>query len=268
MIQEQQCQEVKMVKVQASPQHNYYLDGIKKDNLDYLKHEVLKKDWDGFIVYDGLEGSGKSTMAFQDAMYLDSTFNLDRVVFTIEQFVEASEKAERGQAIVFDETMGYLGSRGAMSKFNRMLIKIFSEMRSKNLFILLCIPSFFELDKYPAIHRSVALFHIHKRGHFCCYNHTKKKLLYIYGKKYYSYSKPTADFVGRFVKYFPLDKEAYERKKQEGIKLFQDAKEREKNLQKQRDVLIKYCFDNKLMGLKPLSETVGLSEMQIRRILT
>ena len=126
----------------------------------------------GMVVHN----SGKTTFSFQIAMYLDPTFCLDRVCFTIEQFVEAVEKAEKYQAIVFDETMGYLSSRSSMSRFNRLLIKVFSEMRSKNLFILLNIPSIFELDKYPAIHRSVALIHIYKRGTFAVYNYSKKKL--------------------------------------------------------------------------------------------
>jgi hypothetical protein len=93
-------------------------------------------------------------------------------------------------------------------------------MRSKNLFILLNIPSIFELDKYPAIHRSVALIHIYKRGTFAVYNYSKKKLLYINGKKFYSYAYPAPDFIGRFAKYFPLNYNEYENKKQRGIANF------------------------------------------------
>ena len=89
----------------------YYLDGYLKSNLGALKKSVVKKNYDGFILVVGREGFGKSTLSFQMAKYLDPTFNLDHVVFTAEQFLEAVKHAKKFEAIVFDETMGYLSSR-------------------------------------------------------------------------------------------------------------------------------------------------------------
>jgi hypothetical protein len=204
-----------MVKVQKG-EHNFYIDGYLKANLDHVYKSVTKNDYDAFIVVTGREGFGKSTLAGQVALYLDPTFNLDRCCFTTQQFQDAAEKAEKYQAIVFDETMGYLSSRGAMSSFNRDLIKIFSEMRSKNLFVLLCIPNFFELDRYPAMHRSTGLLYVYKRTRFGSYDYPTKKKLYLIGKKYYTYSVPP-NFRGVFVKYFVYNPEEYERKKQTAI---------------------------------------------------
>jgi len=256
-----------MVIVQPCPEHKYFMDRYLKTNLDYMKREVLKKDYDAFIIADGMERTGKSTLLMQIAKYVDPDFNLDRVCFTISQFIKAVENAKKGQAILFDETMGYLGSRGAMSKLNRSLIKIFSEMGYKNLFILLAIPSFFELDRYAAIHRSVCLFHVYKRGGFLAFNYSKKKLLYIYGKKFYSYAKPTADFIGSYTKYFPVDKEAYQKKKQEGISQFYEERERIQYSRIQRNKLIDYL--NKVLAYDPkkISDICGLSVCQINDIL-
>ena len=254
-----------MVKVQVG-KHNYYLDGFLKSNLDVVVKDV-KKDFDSFIVITGREGFGKSTLAFQVATYLDPTFNLGRVVFTAEQFVDAVENAERYECIVFDETMGYLGSRGAMSKFNRSLVKVMSEMRSKNLFIILCIPNFFELDRYPAIHRSTGLLHIYKRGRFGSYDYKKKTQLYLLGKRNYSYSvSPT--FIGSFVKYFPLDKEKYEQKKQLAIQEWKKLKGKEALWRTHRDKLMVDCYEKEHYKLKELSELLNLSERQVRRIVT
>lgn len=239
--------------------HSFCMHFILKGNLDNCKKEVLRRDLDAFFVLDGLEGFGKSTLAMQVALYCDPTFCLDRVCFTIEQFIEAVDKAKKGQAIVFDETMGYLASRGSMSKFNRKLIKIFSEMRSKNLFIFLCIPSFFELDRYPAIHRSVSLLHVHKRGVFVAYNYSKKKLLYIKGKKYYAYNEVSGDFIGNYSRYFPLDKAEYEKKKQAGIKEFYDEKEKVAMARKQRNLLINHLLENKLLNYKEIGAIIGIS---------
>jgi len=207
--------------------HHFYLDGYLRSNLDFVKRAVIKQNYDGFIVITGREGFGKSTLAGQAAVYLDPTYDISRCCFTSDQFIKAAECASKFQAIVFDETMGYLSSRGAMSSFNKDLIKIFSEMRSKNLFIILCIPNFFELDRYPAMHRSTGLLYIYKRSFFGSYDYNTKKKLYLIGKKYYSYSVPP-NFRGRFIKYFPLDQEEYDKKKQKAINTFRKGKKKGK----------------------------------------
>jgi len=255
-----------MVKVKSGEQC-FYLDGYLKSNLDNLQHEVKKKDYDGFILITGKERYGKSTLASQVAKYLDPTYSLDACCFTAEQFKHAVEKADKYQAVVFDETMGYLSSRQALSKFNRSLIKIFSEMGSKNLFIILCIPNFFELDRYPAIHRSTGLLYVYKRSFFGSYDYPTKKELYVKGKKIYSYVVHP-NFSGRFVKHFTLDKEDYEAKKQQAINEWETTNNRDKILAEQRDNLISECFTRKLLTIKELADVVKLSEMQIRRILT
>ena len=254
-----------MVIVQTG-EHKFHLDGYLKSNLDTVKKDV-KKDYDAFICVTGREGFGKTTIAGQIAVYLDPTFNLDRCCFNDEQFKEAVVHAKQYEAIVFDETMGYLSSRGAMSKFNRSLIKIFSEMRSKNLFIILCISNFFELDRYPAMHRSTGLIHIKKRGQFGSYDYKKKKKLYLEGKKTYSYGVPPT-FIGRFVKYFVLNKEAYSKKKAQAIEEWEIKKNIEKKLREQRDNLIIECYNKKFLTIPLLAKVVKLTEGQIRRILT
>lgn len=203
----------------------FYIDGYLRANLEDLKRNV-KKDYDAFTIIAGRERYGKSTLAAQAAIYVDPTFNLDKCVFTAEQFVEAVEKAKQYEAIVFDETMGYLSSRGAMSGFNKALIKVMSEMGFKNLFIFLCIPNFFELDRYAAMWRSTGLLLVYRRGCFGSYNYPTKKNLYLFGKKYYSYKIPP-NVVGSFGKYFPYDKEAYDlKKKQATMQWKKDKKEK------------------------------------------
>ena len=244
----------------------YYLDGYLQANLDFTKKDVIKRNYDGFVLICGREGFGKTTLSFQVALYCDPTFNLDRVVFTAEQFLEAVEKAEKYQAIVFDETMGYLSSRGSMSKFNKALIKVMSEMRSKNLFIFLNIPNFFMMDWYVAQHRTTGLLYTYKRSFFASYDYPTKKKLYREGKKYHSYHIPP-NFKGRFVKYFPLDQEAYEHKKQIAINQWAENTKMESRWMLQRDKLAKHCEEFNLMTRKELSEVLGLSVMQIGNIL-
>ena len=206
-----------MVKVFKGTDHEYYLDGIAKDNLDTAK-KVIKKDWDMIFAYDGYEGSGKSTKAIQDAFYCDPTLNLDRITFTPTEFRRAVMNAKQYQSVVYDEAYTGLSSRAAMTHVNRALVKMLAEIRQKNLFIFVVMPTFFDLDKYVALWRSRALVHIYtrekfERGYFTFYNVDRKKQLYVIGKKYYSYSKPKANFFGRFTKTLPIDEQKYKQKK-------------------------------------------------------
>ncbi len=253
------------IKKPEGGEHSFYIDGYHLANLDALGKNV-RKDYDAFVLYVGKEGYGKSTIAMQDAIYVDPTFNLDRVCFTIDQFVEAVEKAEKYQAIVFDETMGYLSNRQSSSKFNRILIKIMSEMRSKNLFVFLCIPSFFIMDWYVAYHRTSGMIRIHERGRFCSYDYKKKQELFMKGKKSYSYCVP-ANFFGKFTKYFPVDKEAYEIKKQESIKQWENITGKQDKWKEQRDKLIGFLYREHRYTQQQIATVVGLDESSISYIL-
>jgi len=255
-----------MVKVQVAEQC-YYLDGFLKTNLDAVKISVVRRDYDSFLVLTGREGFGKSTFAFQVAKYLDPTFDLDRCVFSIEQFEEAAIGAKKHQAIVFDETMGYLSSRGAMSSFNKRLIKIMAEMRSKNLFVILCIPNFFELDRYPAIHRTTGLLHIYKRGYFGSYDYNTKKKLYLTGKKYYSYNI-SPNFIGRFVKYFVLPKEEYERKKQQAIAKWVSVSDKHKHYMDQRNILIRELYKTGKYTMRQIADLLFVGDTTVNRVIS
>jgi len=244
----------------------YFLDGYLKANLDALHRNVVKKNYDGFVLFVGREGFGKSTLSFQCAKYVDPKFNLDNVVFTAEQFLEAVKTADRYSAIVFDETMGYLSSRGAMSKFNKTLIKIMSEMRSKNLFVFLNIPNFFMMDWYVAQHRTTGMIYIRKRGRFASYDYPTKKKLYMAGKKFHSYATPP-NFTGNFTASFLLDQKKYEEKKQEAINQWADDKKFEVTWKRQRDDLIKVCDQDNFLTRKELAEILKLSVRQIHSIL-
>lgn len=199
----------------------HYMDGYMKNALDTAKKEI-KKDWDMIFLYDGNEGSGKSAKALQDAFYCDPTLDITRVVFTPNEFRKAIMEADKFQAVVYDEAYTGLSSRATMSLINRTLIKMLAEIRQKNLFIFVVMPTFFDLDKYVALWRSRALVHVYcrngfERGYFSFYNSDKKKNLYILGKKFYSYSKVKPNFIGRFTKGYILDEEEYRKKKKESL---------------------------------------------------
>lgn len=200
----------------------YYMDQMLHVNLSKAK-EVIKDDWDMVFCYDGYEGVGKSVKAIQDAYFTDPALNLQRICFTPDDFKTQVMQAQQHQAVVYDEAYTGLSSRAAMSRINRTIVQMLAEIRQKNLFIFVVMPTFFDLDKYVAIWRTRALIHVYspgnfERGYFAFYNIDRKKDLYINGKKYYSYAKPKPNFIGRFTKHFPLDHELYKKKKRDALK--------------------------------------------------
>lgn len=204
----------KVVKVEDVDGKNpveYAMDVRLKDNLELTVKDVLsKKDKDCFICVDGAEGSGKSTLALQIGRFVDPSLNLNRVVFDAESFREAVFKAKKNQCIIFDEAFNGLSSRSALSAMNRVLVGLMMQMRQKNLFIIMVLPTFFLLERYAAIFRTKALIHVYEvngnRGYFRVYNKKLKKTLYLIGKKDYSYNHKSVrtKFYGRFYGKFAL----------------------------------------------------------------
>lgn len=264
-----------MVKIKLGKRKEMYLDEFLKSNLDIIK-ETIKKDWDFCIVVDGLEGGGKSSIAQQIAKYLDPTLKLNRICFNENEFRSAILSIKgKYKAVIYDEAVGGLSSRSAMSKVNRMLISLMSQIRQKNLYVIIVIPCFFELDRYVAVWRSRCLVHTYlgdnfQRGFFSFYNIKKKKQLYFFGKKLYQYMvRP--NFRGRFTKGYVVNEREYRKKKLLALEYDRDVDtSKTAMILEQRNSLIKYLRENFKLGYKQISEATfrysenGLTENGVK----
>jgi len=250
---------------------DYYISPPSEKELDRIKKAVINKDRDFVMVIDGEEGSGKSVLAQQVARKLDPKFCLDNICFNADQFIERLKKAPKYSCIVLDEAFSSANSRSALTEVNRSLIGVATEMRQRNLFVIIVIPSFFDLDKYFALWRCRALFHVYfnkdgSRGSYIIFPKSKKKYLYLTGKKFYDYSKPASPYpVCRFNNFYTVDEIEYRKKKAEAFK-----KRVVSNLAKrwklQRDALVRELYHNKKVrsaqfekifvswGAKPISQ--------------
>lgn len=184
---------------------------------------IQKKDKDAVYIVDGGEGDGKSVFAMQLAKCLDPNYNISKCAFTASEFTNKVVKAKKGDCIIYDEAFTGLSSRGALSEVNKLLVGLMMEMRQKNLFVIIVMPTFFLLDKYVAIWRAKGLFHIYtkkgKRGYWMFFNNKAKKILYLSGKKLYSYSYPKSTFIGRFYNHYTIDEYEYRKKKSDAMQL-------------------------------------------------
>ena len=200
-----------------------YLDGYLKSNLD-VGVKQLNKDFDQVWFVDGREGGGKTNIAVTCAYYVsrpeDRHTLINRIVPGIDKVKDVILDAKPFQSIVIDEAYGGMSATGFASKINRVLQKMFTEIRAKNLFVFIVAPSFMDISRYFAIWRSQCLLHVYtkgdERGYATFYNSNSKKKLYILGKKqFYNYSVSKPNFIFRFTKEMDkiIDKKAYDDKK-------------------------------------------------------
>jgi len=206
-----------------------YYDGYLLEVLTGFKKSVLKRNTTAVIIIDGRSGMGKTTLGNQIGYLLDDNYGINKIYYEPKKFLEGLNQAKKGDYLMFDEAM-IISSRSAMSDVNKMMIMAMSMIRSKQLFICFCVNSIFDLDRNLALSRADLLLHVYgdhltDRGNFSAFFKAKGdmdriKNLYLVGKKFYSYSKPSANFYGRFGKKFIVDDEEYEKRKQVGIDAF------------------------------------------------
>lgn len=221
-----------------------FIDDIMKPQLDSIKDKVCNKDRDFVLVIDGEEGCGKSVLAMQFAKYFDPNLTMENITFDADQFMERLRNAEKNSCIVLDEAFNAANSRAAMTEVNRSMIGVATEMRQRNLFIIMVLPTFFDLDKYFALWRCRALIHVYynktgDRGNYIIFPKSAKKYLYLTGRKQYNYSKPKSPYPPcRFFNYYPLDEEEYRKKKASAFKKRKVTRQ-EKRWIAQRNILVR-----------------------------
>ena len=266
------------VKVQVAGL-SYYMDGYLKQNLDHLKRAVANK-WDGVMVVDGLEGGGKTNIGKCIAHYCsEGKFNLDNVVFTPQQFMDAVVRAKPGEAILWDEFILAGLSTEGMNQMQNALIKFMTTIRKRRLFIILVVPWIFMLRTYFAVGRSRCLIHVYshdgiQRGRFVFYNYIDKSELYFKGKRFFKYDvKPS--FYGVFTKYDGLfyDEEEYEKKKDTTIQNLGKSSYSSKSATWLTDLLGHLFYDVRigypeLITMNNLINWTGSSDTSIKRYLS
>ena len=245
-----------------------YYDGYLLEVLTGFKKSVLKRNTTAVIIIDGRSGMGKTTLGNQLGYLLDDNYGIDKIYYEPNKFLEGLNKAKKGDYLMFDEAM-IISSRSAMSEVNKMMIMAMSMIRSKQLFICFCVNSIFDLDRNLALSRADLLLHVYgdhltDRGNFSAFFKAKGdmdriKNLYLVGKKFYSYSKPSANFYGRFGKKFIVNDEEYEKRKQVGIDAFLSGSGERKNKNYTwLGTLIHHLITKKLMSAKMIAEVTGM----------
>lgn len=259
---------------------NFFIDPVLRNELDNVRYRVLKKDFDFVTIIDGREGSGKSVLGMQIAKYLDPEFSIDKLVFTSEEFIKVirDPKTKKGSCIMLDEAFNAINSRASMTEVNRSMGAVATEMRQKNLFIVIILPSFFDLDKQFAIHRASSLIHVYlkdniERGQFVIFPRAKKLQLYLSGKRMYNYSKPKSPYPPcKFTNHYTIDENEYRFKKSQAFKK-RTVSNQARNWLNQRNAYIKFLHKTLNLSQEELAQipknygVVSVGQRQISRAL-
>ena len=212
------------------------------DNLVLFRNATLYQDFDYGVIVDGPEGSGKSVFAGQVACFLDRDHHIDvekQVCFTPDAVRKAILTLPPGKSIWWDEARRGLNRRRSTHDVNLEMTDLLAECRQNNLFLVIVMPSFYDMDMNVAVWRTRALMHTWydmdpstpqtplRRGYCRFYNEEGKKKLYtnpLYRKSYYYPYLKGDSFEFSFPHHYVVNEEAYRRKKREAEHEFRDRK--------------------------------------------
>jgi hypothetical protein len=132
----------------------------------------LENDDDILWVFEGAEGTGKTTMAMQVACTIIPAKPI--LIYKADQLVSVLKKAkemfDEGQKypypIVIDEGALLLFGKDTQAKDNKNIIKAMSVMRFLNLAMFICIPTFYDIDAYIRKNRCGLCISIMERGRY------------------------------------------------------------------------------------------------------
>lgn len=256
------------IELEKGSKEGIYLDGFLKKRLDNVLY-IQSKDWDCCFVIDGVEGSGKSTLGFICSYYLNPNLSLDNIAIDGNDALKKLEKLPDKSLLMVDEGALMFSSKDAMKREQKKLIQVISVIRQKNMVLIIVLPSYFELNKYLAVHRSRFLLHVYstadlERGRFAYFGTKKKRVLYELGRKNnYSYGRPRSDFVGRFKIFDPFGKEYKELKRKSLLSTFQPERStREESTRGQRNELIKLIYEKKWLSQTKIAEYLSMRGYQ------
>ena len=253
-----------MVKIQYEGFPEFGMDGYLHANLKDARDIVENKNQSLIIINDGKTGLGKTTLSFQEAVFLSrgdpTKFNLNHVLFDPEPSFEKVANSEKGCVWIFDESVIF-NSRSAMSQYNKSMLLLLSTIRSKQIYVILNIPSFFDLDRGITMDKANVLIHLYgnhfgDRGKFMVFDDKRMKNLFLFGKKTYSYGGVKSNFFGSFGAKFMLDSFLYDELKKREIKkiLVGQIKEGSNKIRTQRDFLVSYLTQKMDMVYKEVSD--------------
>ena len=141
----------------------------------------------------GGTGSGKSWSAISLAKTLDPTFNLDRIVFTPEQFLNLlnTTTLPKGAVIIWEEGGVSYSARDFWSISNKLIGYVLQSFRYQNLILIFTLPSlkFLDVIARRLMHGYFETQTIHYKEGLCSCKHFRMQPNAKTGDVYYKYPR-------------------------------------------------------------------------------
>jgi len=186
-----------------------------------VKNIITKKDYDWLHVVTGKEGVGKTSLALRYCIDINPDFSVDDVIFSTKELVEWVKHSKKGMPVLIDEGALVFFSRDTMRGANKEAVKLLTGMRTFNLFVAICVPNFWVLDRYIREHRVKTVARVIKRGFFWHYSpHSVKKI--VRDRKTLKTVWPRYDFRERYYDAFNMWKFSKEYRKKKGELLLEN----------------------------------------------
>lgn len=115
---------------------------LKRNPLkSYIIKRVMKQNRNYLVAFVGETGSGKSYAAIEFALQLDPTFTIERIVFSVQEFMALINSGlPSGSVILFDEVGVSMDSRQWYSMINKMMNYVLQTFRHRNLICIFTVP--------------------------------------------------------------------------------------------------------------------------------
>ena len=140
------------IKDDKGKEWSFHVDKkLQKFLIDKVKDRITKKDKDYVLLIDGYEGSGKSTFGMQMGKFVDPSLTLDRVCLTADEFKQRILDAKKGQCVIYDEAVTGMSAGNSITRIGKLLKSLMMQMRQQNLFVIVILPSVFELNRYAVL---------------------------------------------------------------------------------------------------------------------
>jgi hypothetical protein len=173
MREDKDATEIINIEIDEQQQLQQGHDENKRWMIRFMRKHV-RKDYDYVAAVSGPEGVGKSAYACEIAMKIKGiTTEEEKLKFmeynviydpSATEFHEKITTCKNYEVFVIDEAMSSLYKRNYGTGEQKKLNVLFSKIRKKNIIMFLCIPNFFDLDKYYREHRIKTWFFVPIRG--------------------------------------------------------------------------------------------------------
>lgn len=146
-----------------------YKNGLPFDenhakNLDALKKRVLEDNKGGVLIFTGVVGGGKTTLAVNNADYIAGAYEKkgkqyvlnEKLLIDFEKSIATGSQELKTKLIkTFDEGLNYLiwdeagdfNNRSYLTNLNKDINRLFEVSRAFKIVVFLCLPNFYVLDK-------------------------------------------------------------------------------------------------------------------------